>query len=126
MGGAGVVATAAGVVEGFRVPEDTGVHIFAEVASAPSGGAGGGFFIREDTEVVQQASTAGRVRGVARLIADLSEFMTLHPGDIVLTGISHQAPLARIGQTVTVTFAGIGRIENTLDEFTKELQEARL
>jgi 5-oxopent-3-ene-1,2,5-tricarboxylate decarboxylase/2-hydroxyhepta-2,4-diene-1,7-dioate isomerase len=40
--------------------------------------------------------------------------MTLHPGDIVLTGLTHQPPLARAGQTVSITFDGIGRIENTL------------
>jgi 5-oxopent-3-ene-1,2,5-tricarboxylate decarboxylase/2-hydroxyhepta-2,4-diene-1,7-dioate isomerase len=72
------------------------------------------FTVTLDGEVVQQASTAGRMRGVARLIADLSEFMTLHPGDIVMTGLTHNPPQARAGQRVGIRFDGMPLIENTL------------
>jgi 5-oxopent-3-ene-1,2,5-tricarboxylate decarboxylase/2-hydroxyhepta-2,4-diene-1,7-dioate isomerase len=83
-------------------------------ASAVSDQDEASFRVDIDRELVQQSSTSGRIRGVAQLIAELSEFMTLLPGDIVLTGLTHQPPLARIGQTVSITFDGIGRIENTL------------
>jgi 5-oxopent-3-ene-1,2,5-tricarboxylate decarboxylase/2-hydroxyhepta-2,4-diene-1,7-dioate isomerase len=72
------------------------------------------YTVKIDGQVVQQASTAGRVRGVARLIADLSEFMTLHPGDIVMTGLTHNPPQARAGQRVGISFDGLPLIENTL------------
>ncbi len=57
--------------------------------------------------------TADRVRGVARLIADVTEFMTLQPGDLLLLGESHGAPLANVGDAgdaVTVAVEGIGRL----------------
>lgn len=67
-----------------------------------------------DGTVVQRSSTAGRVRPVARLIADVTEFMTLFPGDVLSVGIAAGAPRARAGQTVTITIEGVGRLENTL------------
>ena len=67
-----------------------------------------------DGQVVQQTDTGGRVRPVAQLLADVTEFMTLHPGDVLSIGISAHAPLAHAGQRVTVSIAGVGQIENTL------------
>ncbi len=67
-----------------------------------------------DGKVIQQTDTGGRVRSVAQLLADVTEFMTLHPGDILSIGISANAPLAHAGQRVTVSIAGVGQIENTL------------
>jgi 5-oxopent-3-ene-1,2,5-tricarboxylate decarboxylase / 2-hydroxyhepta-2,4-diene-1,7-dioate isomerase len=72
------------------------------------------FCVEIDGQRVQQTSTTGRVRGVARLIADLSDFMTLHPGDIVMTGLTHKPPLARAGQRVVIRLDGIPMIENIL------------
>lgn len=67
-----------------------------------------------DGVVVQHTETSGRIRSVAQLLADVTEFMTLHPGDILSIGISANAPLAHAGQRVTVSIAGVGQIENTL------------
>ncbi len=39
-----------------------------------------------DGLLAQQDSTGGRIRGVAALIADVSDFMTLQPGDLLLLG----------------------------------------
>ena len=44
---------------------------------------------------VQSASTGRHVRSAARLIADVSEFMTLAPGDVLLAGVAPDAP--RVG-----------------------------
>lgn len=55
--------------------------------------------------------TGPRVRGVARLVADVSEFMTLGPGDVLLLGRAHGAPLARPGQRVRVHIGGIGTLQ---------------
>lgn len=70
--------------------------------------------VRIDGELVHRHGTAGRVRGVAQLIADVSEFMTLQPGDILLLGRSQGAPLARAGQVVSMTITGLGTLRCTL------------
>jgi len=65
-----------------------------------------------DGVTVQETNTRGRLRGAARLLADVTEFMTLQPGDVLLLGASHGAPRARAGQTVRVEIEGVGRIDN--------------
>ena len=65
-----------------------------------------------DGQVVQHPTTAGRVRGVAALLADVSAFMTLNPGDVLLLGRSHGAPLVRAGQSVAITIAGLGTLHS--------------
>jgi 5-oxopent-3-ene-1,2,5-tricarboxylate decarboxylase/2-hydroxyhepta-2,4-diene-1,7-dioate isomerase len=62
--------------------------------------------------LAQHTSTAGRVRGVAQLLADVSAFMTLHPGDVLTLGVAAAAPRARPGQTVVVTMEGLGSLSN--------------
>ena len=54
------------------------------------------------------------MRGVAQLIADVTEFMTLQPGDVLLLGLSHGSTQARAGQSVAIGFAGMGRLVNVL------------
>lgn len=58
------------------------------------------------------ASTDGLVRPVARLISDVSEFLTLRPGDLLLVGEPHDAPLARAGDRVRVEITGLPALEN--------------
>jgi 5-oxopent-3-ene-1,2,5-tricarboxylate decarboxylase/2-hydroxyhepta-2,4-diene-1,7-dioate isomerase len=65
-----------------------------------------------DGALVQTTSTAQLVRPTARLLADVTEFMTLGPGDILALGAAAPAPRARAGQTVAIEIDGIGRIEN--------------
>jgi 5-oxopent-3-ene-1,2,5-tricarboxylate decarboxylase/2-hydroxyhepta-2,4-diene-1,7-dioate isomerase len=67
-----------------------------------------------DGQVVQQTDTGGRIRSVAQLLSDVTEFMTLHPGDVLSIGVSANAPLAHAGQRVTISITGVGQIENTL------------
>jgi len=67
-----------------------------------------------DGVVVQRTDTADRVRGVARLLAEVSAFMTLQPGDVLLLGASHGAPRARAGQAVAITIDGLGVLHHHL------------
>lgn len=67
-----------------------------------------------DGALVESTSTADMVRGAARLLADVTDFMTLSPGDVLMLGVAAGAPLARTGQQVSVEIDGIGRLENTL------------
>ena len=59
-------------------------------------------------------NTRDLVRSPAQLMADVSEFMTLHPGDVLMVGTPRDAPLAILGDRVAVEIDGIGRVENTL------------
>ena len=62
----------------------------------------------------QATSTAGMVRSAARLIADVSEFMTLRPGDVLMLGVAFGAPRGRPGQNFAIAAAGIGRLDGRL------------
>jgi 5-oxopent-3-ene-1,2,5-tricarboxylate decarboxylase/2-hydroxyhepta-2,4-diene-1,7-dioate isomerase len=67
---------------------------------------------------------------VAFLISHLSNFMTLEPGDLILTGTPEGAVNVTAGDVVVTEVEGVGRLENTLvdaDEFHARLeQENRL
>ncbi|QGZ63785.1 fumarylacetoacetate hydrolase family protein [Paraburkholderia acidisoli] len=49
------------------------------------------------------ASTATCVRGVAQLLADVTDFMTLAPGDVLTLGVPHDAPIVHAGEHATLT-----------------------
>ncbi len=59
-------------------------------------------------------STANLVRPVARLVADVSQFMTLQPGDVLLAGIAGDLPRARAGDRVRIEIDRVGSLENLL------------
>lgn len=64
--------------------------------------------VRIDGRIGHETSTGDRLRDVAHLIADVSEFMTLQPGDVLSLGRSHGAPLATLGQAVEIEIDGLG------------------
>ena len=64
--------------------------------------------------VVHVARTSSTQRPLARLLADVTEFMTLHPGDVLMLGVAAGAPHARAGQRFAVACEGIGRLEAAL------------
>ena len=61
--------------------------------------------VEVDGATVHTSTTSGRTRGVARLIADVSEFMTLQAGDVLLLGATHGSPLVRAGHLLIRTEA---------------------
>ncbi|SDV46366.1 fumarylacetoacetate hydrolase family protein [Chitinasiproducens palmae] len=67
-----------------------------------------------DGEVRQRANTSSLVRPVAALIADVTDFMTLMPGDILLVGVPHGAPQAHAGQAFTIDIASVGSVNGRL------------
>ena len=67
-----------------------------------------------DGRTVQRSRTNRLIRPVARLLADVTEFMTLRPGDVLMVGVAAGAPRARAGQRVTVSIAGVGELETPL------------
>jgi 5-oxopent-3-ene-1,2,5-tricarboxylate decarboxylase/2-hydroxyhepta-2,4-diene-1,7-dioate isomerase len=59
-------------------------------------------------------TTANLIRPISQLIVDISAFMTLAAGDVLLVGLPENLPLARAGDRVAVEIEGIGRLENPL------------
>ena len=76
--------------------------------------------LRVDGQVARVVSTAGMRRPAARLLADVSEFMTLHPGDVLMLGVAHGAPRARAGQRLLAEADGLGRLQALLVEGCRE------
>jgi acylpyruvate hydrolase len=72
-------------------------------------------------QVVQEASTAQLIFDIPTLVSRISEFTTLEPGDVILTGTPggvgyrREPPLLlRPGDVVAVEIDRVGRIENTM------------
>jgi 5-oxopent-3-ene-1,2,5-tricarboxylate decarboxylase/2-hydroxyhepta-2,4-diene-1,7-dioate isomerase len=53
-------------------------------------------------------STADLVRPLPKLIADITDFMTLSPGDVLLVGLGLGSPQAKVGDQVTAELSGVG------------------
>jgi 5-oxopent-3-ene-1,2,5-tricarboxylate decarboxylase/2-hydroxyhepta-2,4-diene-1,7-dioate isomerase len=64
-----------------------------------------------DGELRQSATTRDLVRPVARLLADVTDFMTLSPGDVLAVGAAAPGPRVRAGQKVAIEIDGVGRLE---------------
>ncbi len=71
--------------------------------------------------VMQSASTADMIFGVAESLAYISGAMDLHPGDLLFTGtpegvgFTREPPVFLVpGDTVTVEIEGIGTLTNTI------------
>jgi 2-keto-4-pentenoate hydratase/2-oxohepta-3-ene-1,7-dioic acid hydratase in catechol pathway len=72
-------------------------------------------------EVMQQASTGAMLFDVAALIGAITEFATLRPGDVILTGTPEGVGFRRTppvylkaGDAVTVEIEGLGELTNTV------------
>lgn len=64
-----------------------------------------------DGQVVEQRSLSDLVRNPAQLLVDVSAFMTLAEGDVLLTGVSYQAPQAGAGAQVRISAQGLGTLQ---------------
>jgi 5-oxopent-3-ene-1,2,5-tricarboxylate decarboxylase/2-hydroxyhepta-2,4-diene-1,7-dioate isomerase len=123
---------------GFACANDVGVHDFRDTDAGsmlrvkgqdgfcPIGPAlVSGVDIRASTlrtyvngDKVQEAAVSEMVWGIDDLFADLTRHITLHPGDIVLTGTPwHSRPIFP-GDTVEVEVDGVGRLSNVVVEAT--------
>ena len=69
---------------------------------------------RLNGDVVQRASTADMVFGVAELIEYITTFMTLLPGDVLLTGTPEGVGRVRSGDIVEVEVEGVGTLRNAV------------
>jgi 5-oxopent-3-ene-1,2,5-tricarboxylate decarboxylase/2-hydroxyhepta-2,4-diene-1,7-dioate isomerase len=65
-------------------------------------------------EEKQRWSTSELVRPLAKLIAEISDFMTFAEGDALLVGLPATNPLARVGDKVSASIDGVGRLDAVL------------
>ncbi|WP_328807974.1 fumarylacetoacetate hydrolase family protein, partial [Nonomuraea antri] len=63
-------------------------------------------------ELVQEACSDELLFGFDLLIADLSRYMTLEPGDLILAGTPAGSTVVRPGDVVEVELEGAGRLRN--------------
>ena len=68
-------------------------------------------------EVVQEATADDLIWSVAYQLADLCRLITLEPGDVLLTGTPANSRPMEPGDVVAVEISGLGRLENTVEEW---------
>lgn len=65
-------------------------------------------------QVTQEGNTRDMIFNIPALIAYLSDFMTLSPGDVILTGTPEGLADVKIGDEVVTEIEGIGSLKNTI------------
>jgi 2-keto-4-pentenoate hydratase/2-oxohepta-3-ene-1,7-dioic acid hydratase in catechol pathway len=65
-------------------------------------------------KTVQKGSTKQMIHSSAKIISDLSKYMTLEPGDVIYTGTAGTTAALKEGDVVDVLLEGIGRLRNTV------------
>ncbi|MBP2628858.1 MAG: 5-carboxymethyl-2-hydroxymuconate Delta-isomerase [Firmicutes bacterium] len=65
-------------------------------------------------ELKQSSNTSDLIFKVPELVAFITEFMTLYPGDVILTGTPSGVGPMEVGDVVTVELEGIGKLSNVV------------
>jgi 5-oxopent-3-ene-1,2,5-tricarboxylate decarboxylase / 2-hydroxyhepta-2,4-diene-1,7-dioate isomerase len=65
-------------------------------------------------ELRKENTTENLIRSVSRLIADVTDFMTLSVGDMLLVGVPENAPIVRAGDRIRIEIDEVGILENTV------------
>lgn len=76
---------------------------------------------RVNGEVVQEDVASELIFDAGQLVADLSRFMTLEPGDVILTGTPAGATVVAPGDVVEVELEGVGSVRSTVVEAAEPL-----
>ena len=71
-----------------------------------------GIETRLGDEVRQQGSTSQMVRGITELVSYITEFTTLLPGDLILTGTPAGVGAMEPGDVVSIDIDGLGTLSN--------------
>ena len=69
---------------------------------------------RVNSEIKQKTNTNDMVFSVAKLIAYLSEAMTLRPGDVIMTGTPSGVGQVKPGDVIEIEISGIGILSNSV------------
>lgn len=70
--------------------------------------------VRVNGELKQTVRFSNLVRPADKLLADVSAFMTLGPGDMLMLGCDTPRPRARAGDTIEIAMPALGTLSNTL------------
>ncbi|WP_435156423.1 fumarylacetoacetate hydrolase family protein [Haladaptatus sp. DFWS20] len=68
--------------------------------------------LRHNGEVKQETTTEHMIFSVPELVADVSELITLNPGDVIATGTPYGPDSLNEGDEVEVEFEGVGTLTN--------------
>jgi 5-oxopent-3-ene-1,2,5-tricarboxylate decarboxylase/2-hydroxyhepta-2,4-diene-1,7-dioate isomerase len=72
-----------------------------------------GIRVYVDGRLNASSNTSGLIRKVATLLVDVTDFMTLAPGDILAAGAAAPAPRVRAGQEVRIEIDSLGSLTNS-------------
>jgi 5-oxopent-3-ene-1,2,5-tricarboxylate decarboxylase/2-hydroxyhepta-2,4-diene-1,7-dioate isomerase len=70
--------------------------------------------VRINGELKQTVRFSHLVRSADKLLADVSEFMTLGAGDMLMLGCDVGRPRARVGDRIEISMPALGTLTNTL------------
>lgn len=70
--------------------------------------------VRVNGELKQTITFDNLVRDARQLLADVSEFMTLGAGDVLMLGLDAGRPLAGVGDQIEIRAEGLGILRNQL------------
>jgi 2-keto-4-pentenoate hydratase/2-oxohepta-3-ene-1,7-dioic acid hydratase in catechol pathway len=70
--------------------------------------------VRLNGEVRTRFATNHMLFGVAKFIATMTRYLTLHPGDVIWMGTDGVSPDLKHGDTVDIEITGIGHLTNPL------------
>ncbi len=70
--------------------------------------------VRVNGELKQTVRFSQMVRSADRLLADVSEFMTLGEGDMLMLGCDAGRPRAKVGDRIQISMPALGTLSNTL------------
>lgn len=70
--------------------------------------------VRINGELKQSVDFSQMIRPAPQLLADVSEFMTLGAGDMLMLGCDLGRPLAKVGDRIEISAPGFGTLTNTL------------
>ncbi|MCT1998959.1 fumarylacetoacetate hydrolase family protein [Brachybacterium muris] len=65
-----------------------------------------------DGETAQDGTTADMIRSIEEIVSEISQVMTLLPGDVILTGTPAGVRTVEAGSSIDVTIEGIGTLTN--------------
>lgn len=96
--------------------------VFGSAVPAPAKLAGLAVETRINGELVDTLHLEKLVRGVPELLRDITEFMTLRQGDVLLVGVKWQAPTAAAGDRVHIALTGAAPLAFSISPTTAETQ----
>jgi hypothetical protein len=68
--------------------------------------------LKHNGQIKQQENTSQLIHSVPKLVSFISQYVTLHPGDLIFTGTSGRTSAIKPGDTVEVDIEGVGKLIN--------------